>query len=300
MFIPSHDRSLPVARHTRLTRSVRVAPLARAVSIALVATVGCADAPATGEAGTAEGADMGAAMQSSNRIIELLASGEAVFGIFSGDHTPEQGALMAANRETDFVFYSLEQGPFDIPAMSAYMEAMAEAAGAAGARPVALRIPPVRDDRAAVTGRVAQGLGAGVGALVFPHVESPDDVAVAADAIGDALWPENPDGRVASIVLIEDRSGIARAREIVGAPGVTVAIPGPGDLRRAYEGDMEAVENAIQTVLAACLELNVPCGITAGVDDIADRLAQGFRLIIVTQPEALAVGRAAAGRTEDS
>ena len=58
----------------------------------------------------------------------------------------------------------------------------------------------------------------------------------------------------------------------------------------------EAVEAAIQSVLAACKEFDVPCGITAGVDDIAERIEQGFRMIIVTQPEALAVGRAAAGR----
>ena len=43
--------------------------------------------------------------------------------------------------------------------------------------------------------------------------------------------------------------------------------------------------------------LDVACGITAGVDDIAERLEQGFRLIIVTSPEALSVGRAAAGRS---
>jgi hypothetical protein len=32
------------------------------------------------------------------------------------------------------------------------------------------------------------------------------------------------------------------------------------------------------------------------VDDIAERLTQGFRVIIVTQPEALVVGKRAAGR----
>ena len=61
---------------------------------------------------------------------------------------------------------------------------------------------------------------------------------------------------------------------------------------------MEAVENAIQTVLTACKEFDVVCGITAGVDDIADRLEQGFGMIIVTEPEAVAVGLAAAGRSE--
>lgn len=293
MTIPTRNAKA-AASPTVPTRG-RVAAVSAAL-LSLLAVSACGEAPASGAGG---GEEM-AARESGNRIVDLLAAGQAVFGIFSGDHTPEQGALMAQNRATDFVFYSLESGPFDIPAMSAYMQAMERAAGAAGVRPVALRIPPIREDRAAVAVRVAQGLEAGVGALVFPHVESEDDVALAAEAIGEGLWPANPSGTIASIVLIEDQSGIARAREIVGAPGVTVAIPGPGDLRRAYGSDMVAVENAIQTVLATCLELDVPCGITAGVDDIGERLAQGFRLIIVTQPEALAVGLAAAGRTEDS
>ena len=125
------------------------------------------------------------------------------------------------------------------------------------------------------------------------------EAAVAVGSIGADLWPANATGGVVNILIIEDQVGIANAREIVGTPGVNVAIPGPGDLRRAYEGDMEAVENAIQTVLAACKEFDVACGITAGVDDIGERLEQGFRLIIVTQPEALAVGLRAAGRGDD-
>ena len=114
--------------------------------------------------------------------------------------------------------------------------------------------------------------------------------------MGSRLWPINPSGDLINILLIEDQEGIAVAREIVGTPGVSVAIPGPGDLRRAYEGDMQAVETAIQTVLAACKEFDVACGITAGVDDIAERLAQGFKLIIVNQPEALSVGLKESGR----
>lgn len=231
-------------------------------------------------------------------IVELLAGGQAVFGIFSGDHTPEQGAAMAANPDVDFVFYSLESGPFDIPAMEAYMRGMGEAAGEAGGHPVALRIPPIRDDRDAAGDRVRQGIEAGVDAVVFPHVESAEDAALAVSTMMDLAWPANPDGRLVNMLIIEDQVGVEHAREIVRTPGVSVAIPGPGDLRRAYDGDMEAVENAIQTVLAACKEFDVPCGITAGVDDIAERLAQGFRVFIVRRPEELAAGRAAAGRTD--
>ncbi|MEX2467387.1 MAG: hypothetical protein WD995_10785 [Gemmatimonadota bacterium] len=231
----------------------------------------------------------------SNTIIELLEGGQVVFGIFSGEQTAEGGRLMAENADADFVFYSLESGPFDLDAMGAYMEGLAEAS-AGSPPPIALRIPPIRDDREAAIDRTRRGLAAGAQSIVYPHVESVEDAALTVEAVGDRLWPVNPDGDVVNVFLLEDQIAVERAREITSAPGAGVVIPGPGDLRRAYEGDMEAVENAIQTVLAACLELDVPCGITAGVEDIGDRIAQGFRFFIVSEPEAIAVGRAAAGR----
>ncbi len=121
---------------------------------------------------------------------------------------------------------------------------------------------------------------------------------LAVSSMGTDLWPGNPGGGLLSILLIEDQVGVRNAREIVGTPGVGVVIPGPGDLRRAYEGDAEAIEGAIQTVLSACKEFDVPCGITAGADDVAERLDQGFRLIIVNGDDALPMGRAAAGRRD--
>lgn len=235
---------------------------------------------------------------SPNPIVRLLVAGQGVFGVFSGEKTGEQGARIVENQETDFVFYSLETGHFDIPAMHVYMRAMAEAAGKEGPHPVVLRIPPIRDDGELARERVRLGLDAGVAGIVFPHVETADEAALAVSSMGADLWPSNPEGGLLNILLIEDRIGVRNAREIVGTPGVGVVIPGPGDLRRAYEGDAEAIEGAIQTVLSACKEFEVPCGITAGVDDVAERLDQGFRLIIVNRDEALAVGRAAAGRRD--
>lgn len=232
-----------------------------------------------------------------NTIIELLEDGQVVFGIFSGEQTPEGGRLMAQNTDVDFVFYSLESGPFDLDAMGGYIRGLDEASAGA-TPPIALRIPPIRDDREAALDRTRRGLAAGATSIVYPHVESVEDAALAAEAVGSRLWPSNPDGDVVNVFLLEDQIAIERAREITSAAGAGVVIPGPGDLRRAYEGDMEAVEGAIQTVLAACLEFDVPCGITAGVDDIGTRIEQGFRFFIVTQPEAIAVGRAAAGREE--
>ncbi len=234
-----------------------------------------------------------------DKLIRRLAAGDAIFGIFSGDKTAEQGASIAGNRDLDFVFYSLERGPFDLPQMQAYMAGMAGMAGTAtnGAHPILLRIPPIRDDRQAARDRTGQGIDAGAVGIVFPHVESRADaeLAVAAMRRRGPVWPDRA-ATLLSLLLIEDQVGIDNVRDIVSTPGVSMVSPGPGDLRRVYDGDAEAIEQAIQTVLAACQEFDVPCGITAGVDDIAERIAQGFRVIILTDPDALPIGRRAAGR----
>ncbi len=269
----------------------------RAALVLVVAAVtGCGPSEEGADTGAGQtGAEMRAApMEHDNDIIALLDSGQPVFGMFAPEQSAEGGVAAAGVTDTDFVFYSLESGPWDIPTLETFMESMAGAVSEP--HPVVLRIPPVRDDREAARTHLAEGLAAGVDGLVLPHVESVEDVALATEAVGDRLWPENPEGDVLNIVLIEDQAGVERALEIVSAPGVGVAIPGPGDLGRAYEGDAEAVENAIQTVLAACREVDVPCGITAGPDDIVERLDQGFELIIVTDPAALAVGLQASGR----
>ena len=291
---------------------------------------GC-EAPAGTDSGDGEAAaevEVPAAGPGWNRIAALLARGEVVFGIFSGEKTPENARLVAGQDLADFVFYSMETGPFDVPGMAAYQEALSPPAGRGpvNPHPLALRIPPIRDGREEAAARTAAGLDAGAYAIVFPHVESADEArhAVAAmrpERVGGLrsaaapeaarvfgvpeveyreradLWPLDPAGELISMVLIEDRVGVDNASEIVAVPGVSVTFPGPGDLRRAYEGDMEAVEAAIQTVLAACLAADVPCGITAGPDDIAERIGQGFRVFIVTSADALSVGQQAAGRT---
>ena len=305
----------------------RLVPLGLAAGLAA-----CSSPPAGGggqaeaEAGEAEaaGEEEGPAW---NRIASLLADGQVVFGIFSGEQTPETAREMAKQDLADFVFYSLERGPFDLPTMSAYQQALSppDARGTANPHPVLLRIPPIRDGMDNAADRTAAGLDAGAYGIVFPHVETADEARHAVASMrpagvgglrGDAdpeaarvfgvspedyaaradLWPSDPRGELISMLLIEDRIGIENALEIASVPGVSIVSPGPGDLRRAYDGDLEAVEGAIQTVLSACLEVEVPCGITAGPDDIAMRIEQGFRVFIVTSPEALAVGHQAAGR----
>ena len=269
--------------------------LTTGLAAALTAAGACSAPEQSGDP-AADGAATETAAASPSPVVNLIAAGEVVFGIFPGPTTREQGALMGENRELDFVFYSLESGPFDIMTTKVYMEGIAEGSGAEPPHPLVLRIPPVRDGVEAAQAHVAEALDAGVGAIVFPHVESAEDAAAAVAAMGGDHWPGNPSGSLFSILIVEDRSGVEQVDEIMGTDGVSVVFAGPGDLRRSYEGDMDAVEAAIQRVLAACRAHGVPCGITAGVDDIAERIEQGFRMFIVTDAAAVTVGRAAAGR----
>lgn len=233
-----------------------------------------------------------------NALLALLQAGEPVFGVFSGDQTSEQGAAIVRDTDADFILYSMESEPFDVAQMEAYLGGMQDAGGADALRdlPVLLRVPPIADV-ADTRAKVNEALPTGIAGIVFPHVQRADQ-ALASVEIMAGSWPADPNGETVDVLIVEDKEGIDNAREIMAAPGLTVVFAGPGDLRRAYDGDMEAVENAIQTVLAACKEFDVICGITAGVDDIADRLEQGFGMIIVTEPEAVAVGLEAAGRSE--
>ena len=275
---------------TSRTPSVRtlLAPTALVTVVMLAACGG--DSPPAEAGGSSDG--------SSEPVMSLEAMLEAdqpIFGMFSGPQTPEQGRAIVANRETDFILYSMESGPFDVATMSAYMEAMDAAAAATGmsAQPVWLRVPAIHTDEAAAPERAAAALETGVDGIVFPHVTTAAEAATSVTLMGSP-WPLGDAGL--NVLIVEDREGVSNVREIMATPGLSVVFAGPGDLRRAYEGDMEAVENAIQTVLAACLEFEVACGVTAGVDDIGTRLDQGFRVIIVTQEEALAAGRRHAGR----
>ena len=266
-----------------------------ALILALALATGCsAPEQSADEASGAASAGSDAAAMAPAPLVQLLADGQVLFGIFPGPSTREQGALMGQNRDLDFVFYSLESGPFDIMSTKVYMEGIAEGSGTDAPHPLVLRVPPIRNGAEQAAANVAEALDAGVAAIVFPHVESAEDAAVAVSVMGAELWPGNPDGTLLSILIVEDRAGVERVDEIVSTPGVSIVFAGPGDLRRAYEGDMEAVEGAIQAVLAACQRHGVPCGITAGADDIAERIAEGFRVFIVSDAEAVPVGRAAA------
>jgi 4-hydroxy-2-oxoheptanedioate aldolase len=97
------------------------------------------------------------------------------------------------------------------------------------------------------------------------------------------VWPLNPEGDLLAIPMIETAEGLKNVNEIASVPGVgAIFIGAAGDLHQ-YLGvaqDSPEVEQARQTILAACKAHNIPCGITALTKaEVDKRLKEGWKMI---------------------
>ena len=121
------------------------------------------------------------------------------------------------------------------------------------------------------------------------------------------VWPLDPQGELLAMMFIESPEGVANIDEIITVPGLGGIFIGPSDLSTSMGYSSPAapqVEEAIQTVLRACLDNDVPCAITTGQGSVEQRIEEGFRFVTVgadgglstASAEALRRGRAAAGR----
>jgi len=120
------------------------------------------------------------------------------------------------------------------------------------------------------------------------------------------LWPLDPKGEIALIILLEDTEGVKNARQILSeVKGIAAVFIGPFDLSTSlgYPGQIDhpEVEKAIQSVLAVTKELNIPCGILANRDNLEKRLKEGFKfLVLAGSPgdieEGVRTGRRLSGR----
>src|SRR5438132_2479358 len=204
--------------------------------------------------------------------------------------------------------------------------------------PLIVKTPKIAPDTAKAVENISRELNLGVSGIMFVEVESADEVraGLAAmrfkskggtrpDAVGDApsywgmseqayrqkadLWPLNPDGELVNWTIVESKEGLAHVREIAAVKGIGVLWPGAGTLRGVFSTtnaagervlDQAGWENAIQTVLAACKEFNVPCGFPATPNDIEMRMKQGFSVFVMNWGDAgfkaVDLGRAASGR----
>jgi 4-hydroxy-2-oxoheptanedioate aldolase len=97
------------------------------------------------------------------------------------------------------------------------------------------------------------------------------------------VWPLNPEGDLLAIPMIETAEGLKNVDEIAAVPGVGAIFLGAGGDLHQYLGvpqDSPEVEQARQTILAACKAHNVACGITALTKaEVDKRLKEGWKMI---------------------
>lgn len=204
--------------------------------------------------------------------------------------------------------------------------------------PLVVKTPKIAPDPARAIDSISRQLNLGVSGIVFVEVESADEVrrGLAAmrfkskggtrpDDVGGApaywgvsekeyrakadLWPLDPGGELVNWTIVESKQGLAHVREIAAVKGISVLFPGAGTLRGVFTTtsvagervfDAAGWEAAIQQVLAACKEFDVPCGYPANADDVELRMKQGFSVFISGWGEdgfkTIDIGRRIAGR----
>ncbi|MCC7033736.1 MAG: hypothetical protein IT179_12990 [Acidobacteria bacterium] len=204
--------------------------------------------------------------------------------------------------------------------------------------PLIVKAPEIAPDPVKVGEQIGRQLNLGVSGVMFVSVESAEEVrqglaamrfqskgGTRSEDVGDApalwglseaeykaradLWPLNPQGELINWTIVESKAGLAKVREIAAVKGIGVLWPGAGTLRQLFsrtdasgqrQVDEAAWEAAIQQVLAACQEFNVPCGYPASAADIEMRLKQGFRVFVMNWGDAgfqaIDMGRKASGR----
>jgi len=254
----------------------------------------------------------------SARLIQLWSAGTPAFGVFVPNERPrgevapdgsrlpplytaQGGASLAENPLLDYLFLNLE-GSYDAEAVAAIAEGLNQS-GSDDAPSLLVRIPPIeRDGAEAARGRVIEALRLGADGVVIPHVRSPEEARLAvsffADAGADVWSPDNPNGEILAMIMIEDAGALAAVSEIADTPGYSVLACGIGSLSRDL-GSREAGEAGTQEVLAHSERVGLPNMITANAQDVEQRLEEGFLGLLMSglgADEAIRIGRFAVGR----
>lgn len=235
-------------------------------------------------------------------LVGLWASGQVGFGYYVTrmPFTVETGRELAANPLLDFAFVDLERD-YAFEKARDVAEGL-RSGGEDTAMTILVRIPPMSEAGIETSRARAEELVAlGVDGVVFPHVESADEVRTAISFFeGVNVWsPTNPDGDFIVMFLLETPEVFAELEEIANIPGYSSLVCGIGSLTSALGGDRQAAEKLNLELLAQSQQAGLADLITADAESVARRVEQGFLGLIVSGPsadEVIRLGRAAAGR----
>ena len=258
-----------------------------------------------------------------NTAIRRLANDEPAFytGSHAGAVlTFEAGAGMA-DTWADYINIGMEHGPLDLAGLDQFMKGMASVRTPTPAVLVELPFEARSVDIVhANAWQIRQLLTLGVHGFMLCHAERPEAVAAVVDAMrytfrggtrgsggqGAAAeiwgvspaeyleladpWPMNPSGELLLGLKIENRRALDNAFETTAVPGVAFAEWGPADMSmshgyRGIPADFERPElqQARQRVFDACKAAGIPFLEGCTEDNLAQKLADGVRVIPGTE-----------------
>lgn len=242
------------------------------------------------------------AQETDKDLLELWAAKQTAFGqyVTGVPYTVETGRSLAANPLLDYAFLNLEQ-EYNLDSARQIAEGL-QSGGENSAMDLLVRIPPMSEaGEDASRARVNELLAMGVDGIVFPHVRSAEEARLAVSFFeGVNVWsPDNPDGEIVVMLMLETPDVFDDLDEIAAIDGYSALACGIGSLTGALGGDRETAEELNLEVLAKSLDAGMADMITADTESVARRVEQGFLGLLVYGPsanEVIRLGRAAAGR----
>ncbi len=203
-----------------------------------------------------------------NRTIELLAGGQATFGIFSHDRSLVNARSLARSG-LDFVFIDMEHGALDIETLQIFLLGMTDKSRIMqkgnlqpDVTPI-VRIPVNGGDLATFV--VKQVLDVGAMGIMFPYINNAEEARHAVRSVrypqrrgapdfepqgirgsgaGTAswlwgvsdysaradVWPLDPRGEIMAVIQIETAEAMRNLDAILDVPGISAIFVGPADL----------------------------------------------------------------------
>ena len=212
--------------------------------------------------------------------------------------TAQMGRDLAANPLLDFVFLNLEHS-YNADSVRGASKGL-RYGGADTAKTLLVRIPPIHQDGIEVSrARAKEALALGANGVVLPHIRNAEEARAAVAIFKDYdVWsPDNLDGDIVVMLMVEDPKVMEELQVIAGIPGYSALSCGIGSLTAALGGDKEAAEKLNLKVLAASKRAGMVDLITGNEASVVLRVKQGFLGILPIGPNqknTIRLGRAAA------
>jgi 2-keto-3-deoxy-L-rhamnonate aldolase RhmA len=254
--------------------------------------------------------DMGSASDftgDASAIIDLWNSDELAYGVFvpSADgFTVELAEELGGNEYLDFLFLDLEANPYDITAVHNFVEGLSRI-DAADRPTLLVRLPTIETAGYDLNRQQTEEvLAAGADGLVYPHimsVEMATRVKTVWDNLKADVWtPDNPDGTIATMIMVEDREALENVAAIADVGGYSLLSCGIGSLSGNL-GSPEAGEAGCLQILAQANRVGVPSvQLAFDTEVLQRRIDQGYTGILMqmneNMPNIVRAGWAATGR----